>query len=723
MERFIRTNEPCPPFEKLNSNPPTGIQDLLMVCKDEKAILEKQRMLVAWIKDDPSAILTKARLENTATPLAEYLRDLEGLLRSSFTRSCLLPEERTIHRQRVILRYVVYMQLRMMDANCKSQRSPLQAYRNPDTAVEASRKKRLQDGFARGPPNAVEEVLNSSLSFFSEDDRSRVRIFTTALVPSPLPAIPALPVLEKELQEPTNGPYVSLSVASLEQTRSVSHRFVLRLPFYGVLLYHHHPMEVYMAWGLHKIRHVYENLGPLDHWPPRFNDLTSGKLIMSDTCGVEKCPSTFIAARPGSSIYDSSYPPEVFQLPIKVLFEFVVRHGKADATRSSGWRLDLSNAGQAFEEQTEVDRFSRPKILCGDSIFLADADGPLVRAVLGRLVDGVSRSAQLMCHEMRMPHSLNARRYNEYALKLQEFLFAKLSFFESITVQLLNLSKGDHGEEHVDVMNDHRSSYDGTAVKVMNFIDSNSDLYSLKIICGFRKRLGDFYSVAMSKIERLMLNARTMLLSVDASYARLISSHKGGYHPDLMPTWSNIDSIYIDDNSLWTRRRISPLIWQENLTLLTGISCGIWLSAGLSSIQRIAPSLSERGMLQLLMVMSWQNSFQNFWEICLQMNLSDGDEYPIYEYYRVANRLFYQHGKEKGQEMFGGESPRFSPIAFDFKEVFGTDLEQRQGVIDAVLCVDRFFGRRERYKGRGRPSICPQHRWSCIRSYPRTCTV
>ena len=41
-----------------------------MVCKDEKAILEKQSMLVAWIKDDPSTILMKARLENTTTPLA-----------------------------------------------------------------------------------------------------------------------------------------------------------------------------------------------------------------------------------------------------------------------------------------------------------------------------------------------------------------------------------------------------------------------------------------------------------------------------------------------------------------------------------------------------------------------------------------------------------------------------------------------------------------------------
>ena len=62
-------------------------------------------------------------------------------------------------------------------------------------------------------------------------------------------------------------------------------------------------------------------------------------------------------------------------------------------------------------------------------------------------------------------------------------------------------------------------------------------------MCGFRKRLGDFYSVAMSKIETVLINARTMLSALDASYARLVSSHKGACHPDIMPMWSNIDSI------------------------------------------------------------------------------------------------------------------------------------------------------------------------------------
>ena len=70
------------------------------------------------------------------------------------------------------------------------------------------------------------------------------------------------------------------------------------------------------------------------------------------------------------------------------------------------------------------------------------------------------------------------------------------------------------------------------------------------------------------------------------------------------------------------------------------------------------------------------------------MDLSGGKgqvEYPLYEYYRVAHKEFYQSEKDKGQEMFGGESPRFGPIGFDFKEVFGTDIAQRRQVVDNVV--------------------------------------
>ena len=90
--------------------------------------------------------------------------------------------------------------------------------------------------------------------------------------------------------------------------------------------------------------------------------------------------------------------------------------------------------------------------------------------VLGRLVDGICNAGKRMAKEMRLPHALNQRRYEEYALHLQRFLFGKSSYCESVTLQLLNLSKGDCGAEHVDILNDHRATYNATMAKVMNFV-------------------------------------------------------------------------------------------------------------------------------------------------------------------------------------------------------------------------------------------------------------
>jgi hypothetical protein len=47
--------------------------------------------------------------------------------------------------------------------------------------------------------------------------------------------------------------------------------------------------------------------------------------------------------------------------------------------------------------------------------------------------------------------------------------------------------------------------------------------------------------------------------------------------------------------------------------------------------------------------------------------------------------LFHVEGKDKGQEMFGGRDPRFSPPYFDFKEVFGSYEEQKTDMVDKTV--------------------------------------
>ena len=63
-----------------------------------------------------------------------------------------------------------------------------------------------------------------------------------------------------------------------------------------------------------------------------------------------------------------------------------------------------------------------------------------------------------------------------------------------------------------------------------------------------------------------------------------------------------------------------------------------------------------------------------------------------YEYARVARELFYKEGKEKGQEMIGGDNPRYGPVGMDFIDVFGTDESPNEGVIDNVCgCLVEFL--------------------------------
>ena len=47
--------------------------------------------------------------------------------------------------------------------------------------------------------------------------------------------------------------------------------------------------------------------------------------------------------------------------------------------------------------------------------------------------------------------------------------------------------------------------------------------------------------------------------------------------------------------------------------------------------------------------------------------------------------MLYQEDIKKGQEMFGGESPRFGPIGFDFKEVFGKDHSELTRTFSVAL--------------------------------------
>jgi hypothetical protein len=513
--------------------------------------------------------MSLAEKANAGTPIDEYLVDLTTLLSSKFKRSCKIPEGRSVERQRVIVRYVVHMHILMMDRGLTKNKTALLKHRNPETPIEASMRTAREQ--PQGPSAAVISSLNSAKSF---------RITPAAATPSPTSTtatnIHANRSACTSTNRPSNTPpstilplppdaktstfWVNTRVATMEETRAIHHRLILRAEYCDIAI-HHHPLEIYIAWCLHKTRHVYENLGRQQHLIDNrpLQHQGSSVYVISDGGMTERFPDVCMVARPGSTIFDESFPESAYAFPMENLLAFLIRHGESDPSRSNGWRVDLSNAGQA--QDTTAEEF-RPRVLCGDDIFYSDLEGELVRAIIGKIVDGICRAIKRMSRAMGKPHTLNMKRYTEYAQKLQEFLYAQESFVENVTLQLLDLTAGHSGVEHEDTSNDMRASYDSTAAKVFNLVDARGHLISLKVVCSFRKKLGDFFSVKMSIVNSLLVNIRTMLEGVNASYRRLVSHHRGSHTPVRVPTWDDIEELFLDHDSPWESKLIAGNIIQ-----------------------------------------------------------------------------------------------------------------------------------------------------------------
>ena len=249
-------------------------------------------------------------------------------------------------------------------------------------------------------------------------------------------------------------------VATYDDTRSLYHRLVLEIPEYQVWL-HHSPMEVYLTWDLQVIPHHYQNYGPGNGESSSvrnrlLRECGGSVMIVSDRQSLVKIPGVMMVARPTSSVYASSFPPETFQFPISKVFGFMMRNGHDEPKRSNGWRVNLCCGGQAND--ITVSGF-RPKALCGDQIFRTDPDGEMVRLFLGKVVDGLCTCAKNMTTTMGKPHYTNLKRYLEYADQLRKFLYGKAIYVENITLQLLDLTAGHTCARHLDCMNDPRASY------------------------------------------------------------------------------------------------------------------------------------------------------------------------------------------------------------------------------------------------------------------------
>jgi hypothetical protein len=316
----------------------------------------------------------------------------------------------------------------------------------------------------------------------------------------------------------------------------------------------------------------------------------------------------------------------------------------------------------------------KPRVLCIPEHFETDADGLLLRAIFGRIYDRMGQCAKRILEQQGRHVAPNFRRFDEFAKHLQEYLFAEYMKNEHCTSQLSNLSDGIGGVKHQDTLNDGRAGYSEVMCLGVTVKDNIGDLWNLKHLGTWRKRIGDYMCGSMTNLLLLVSRLRHFQHSINAKYAALMGQYKGAYTPPKIPTCANhLDTFHLDDYMPFEQHVLSPskLISQSYMVMPTSPFRATWLAGACSPVHELSPVLNKRGMVQMGALCSFQNNFHYFYIITRRMKrrASLDTTYPFLEFYDEA--CFLHGTNPKGTEYCGGPHPRFSPPGFNFREVFG----------------------------------------------------
>jgi hypothetical protein len=453
-------------------------------------------------------------------------------------------------------------------------------------------------------------------------------------------------------------------MATETQMRSVSARLVIKCPDYDILL-HHSPFELYVAWELHDIYHQFDVKPKKD--PSSI--LSSTQSVPRATMNIPDIGDSLyrirpylVVARPGCAAFDKVFTPDdFFQIDFVLLAQFIFKHGDNDPKRSTrreeitlpmvGMRIDFGNSGQAMEEPGGP---YRPKTLCGHDCFDNDKNGETIKGLLGRIVDGICNCSHYLSETVmgRSSSVMNQRRFTDFALPLRNLLYANDSDVEWITLQLLNLSHYQGGVGHKDVSNDPREGYNRTMCLCLHFTDGVGDLWSLKVITAFRKRVGDYFEGKMGKLIPLKRSVVLHTTRIDAGYNDILRLYMGDYIPPCIPSWKKPELMWLDDDMPYEVKFLKGGREIESFSMIAGTTLSNWLSPALTGAYLLAPFTSVRGMVQLAVIAACQNSFEHYYIVTQHMLGSSierkknqllaamTDKYPMLRYCDTCTRLF-----------------------------------------------------------------------------------
>jgi hypothetical protein len=213
----------------------------------------------------------------------------------------------------------------------------------------------------------------------------------------------------------------------------------------------------------------------------------------------------------------------------------------------------------------------------------------------------------------------------------------------------------------------------------IHFIDGVGDLWSLKIITGYRRKIGDYMSVPSAKLLRLKSALVLHMKEINKGYSDIVlRQYTGRYNTFMPPTWQKPSLMWLDDHMPYDVKVLKGGVKKIFVfKMKTSPSLSYWLSPALTGAYLLSRFTSLRGMVQLAVLAACQNSFDHYYVVTKEMSedISRGlhprdDTYPLLTYCATCARLFDM--ADSGLELVGGDysPPRYPPVTFNIQEVF-----------------------------------------------------
>jgi hypothetical protein len=156
----------------------------------------------------------------------------------------------------------------------------------------------------------------------------------------------------------------------------------------------------------------------------------------------------------------------------------------------------------------------------------------------------------------------------------------------------------------------------------VHFIDGVGDLWSLKIITGYRKKVGDHLSVAWGEFLLPLKSALVLhTTEINNGYKDILLTQYNGRNvlTSMIPTWRDPSLMWLDDYMPYDVKLLQGGVPVEVFNMKTSPTLSFWLSPALTGAYLLSRFTSLRGMLQLAVPAACQNSFEHYYVVTQEM--------------------------------------------------------------------------------------------------------